>query len=174
MTTRQSVMLLVVLVLSLPGLFHSFKPLFYSKSITHREITRIAVLRKTAEVCRDIAASKGLDFNLIIDNNLSAGKVQKACLSTDTSTIVFEAAISTIYLSNAAVDLLFLLSAAHHFDDETFKEGRDIITKGLSVVKDHTKLGNFFGGRLSLGKICHTLQDFYSHSNWVELGNKAP
>lgn len=22
--------------------------------------------------------------------------------------------------------------------------------------------------------ICHTLQDFYSHSNWVELGNVEP
>uniref|UniRef100_A0AAZ1WUY8 von Willebrand factor A domain containing 10, tandem duplicate 1 n=1 Tax=Oreochromis aureus TaxID=47969 RepID=A0AAZ1WUY8_OREAU len=174
MSTRQSVMLLVVLVLSLPGLIHSFKPLFKSNSLTHRDITRIAVLRKTAEVCRDIAASKGLDFNLIIDNNLSAGKVQKACLSRDTSTIKFETAIASMYLSNAAVDQIFLLSAARHFDDETFHRGRDIITEGVSAVKAHAKLENYFRGRLSLGQICHTLQDFYSHSNWVELGNKAP
>ncbi|XP_063333347.1 von Willebrand factor A domain-containing protein 7-like [Pelmatolapia mariae] len=179
MTTRQSVMLLLVLVLSLPGLIHSFKPLFNSNSFTHREITRTAVLRKTAEVCRDIAASKGLDFNLIIDNNLSAGKVQKACSSMDTftsfvSTIKFETAIASMYLSNAAVDAIFLLSAARHFDDETFHRGRDIITEGASVVKAHAKIENYFRGRWSLGQICHTLQDFYSHSNWVELGNKAP
>ncbi|XP_039890206.1 von Willebrand factor A domain-containing protein 7-like [Simochromis diagramma] len=179
MTTRQSVMLLLVLVLSLPGLIHSFKPLFNSNSFTHREITRIAVLRKTAEVCRDIAASKGLDFNLIIDNNLSAGEVQRACSSMDTftsfvSTIKFETAIASMYLSNAAVDALFLLSAARHFDDETFQEGRDIITEGASVVKAHAKIENYIRGRWSLGQICHTLQDFYSHSNWVELGNKAP
>ncbi|KAL3996218.1 solute carrier family 6 (neurotransmitter transporter, GABA) member 1 [Sarotherodon galilaeus] len=179
MTTRQSVMLLVVLVLSLPGLIHSFKPLFNSNSFTHREITRTAVLQKTAEVCRDIAASKGLDFNLIIDNNLSAGKVQRACSSMDAftsfvSTIKFETAIASMYLSNAAVDAIFLLSAARHFDDETFQGGRDIITEGASVVKAHAKIENYFRGRLSLGQICHTLQDFYSHSNWVELGNKAP
>uniref|UniRef100_A0AAX7TYP7 von Willebrand factor A domain containing 11 n=1 Tax=Astatotilapia calliptera TaxID=8154 RepID=A0AAX7TYP7_ASTCA len=54
------------------------------------------------------------------------------------------------------------------------QEGRDIITEGASVVKAHAKKENYIRGRWSLGQICHTLQDFYSHSNWVELGNKAP
>ncbi|XP_030589549.1 von Willebrand factor A domain-containing protein 7-like [Archocentrus centrarchus] len=179
MTARQTMMLLVALVLSMPVLIHSFKPLFSSPSLTHRDITQRAVLRKTAEVCRDIAASKGLDFSLTIDNSLSVEMVQRACSSAGTSTsllstIKFVTSIATMYLSNAIVDQMFVLSAERHFDDETFQKGRDIITKGVSAVKASVKLENFNTGRWTLGQICHTLQDFYSHSNWVELGNKAP
>lgn len=35
-----------------------------------------------------------------------------------------------MYFSNAKVDVVFALSEEHHFDDETFQEGRDVITAG--------------------------------------------
>lgn len=44
----------------------AFKPLFHDGSITHREITQMAILRKTAEVCRDIATALGRDFTLAV------------------------------------------------------------------------------------------------------------
>lgn len=68
MALRLTVMFLLLVVLSLPGLIHSFQPLFsfYGSSITHRDITQRAVLRKTAEVCRDIAVSEGRDFSLTV------------------------------------------------------------------------------------------------------------
>lgn len=70
----------------------------------------------------------------------------------------------------------------------------------MSAVKASVKLGNLVAGRWTLGQVCHTLQvrvgavydhgrkpqvceimflilymkDFYSHSNWVEMGNNAP
>ncbi|KAK2815937.1 hypothetical protein Q5P01_026404 [Channa striata] len=179
MTAGQSVGLLVML--SLPGLVLSFQPLFTfeGNSATHRHITERAVLRKTAEVCRDIAASMGQDFSLIIDDRLTANMVQRACSSTGASTsllssAMFHFSIACIYLSNANVDLVFVLSPKHHFDDEIFEEGRDIITAGVSAVKASAKRQSFVGGRWTLGKVFHTLQDFYSHSNWVELGKKAP
>ncbi|XP_018520418.1 von Willebrand factor A domain-containing protein 7 [Lates calcarifer] len=181
MTARRTVMLLILVVLSLPGLIHCFQPLFTfdGNSSTHRDITQRAVLRKTAEVCRDIAASEGRDFSLTIDDSLSADKVQRACSSTGTSTIllssvIFQTSIAGMYFSNAIVDVVFALSEEHHFDDETFQGGRDVITSGVSAVKASVKLENFVAGRWTLGRVCHTLQDFYSHSNWVELGNKAP
>lgn len=74
MTARQTVMLLVALVLSMPSLIHSFKPLFSSRSFTHRDITQTAILRKTAEVCRDIAKSKGLDFTLTVSSRATLKK----------------------------------------------------------------------------------------------------
>ncbi|XP_074486744.1 von Willebrand factor A domain-containing protein 7 isoform X1 [Sebastes fasciatus] len=173
--------LVVAVVLSLPGLTHSFQPLFAfdGNSTTHRDITQMAILRKTAEVCRDIAASEGRDFSLTIDDRLSTYKVQRACSSTGTSTsllstVMFRTSIANMYFSNAKVDVIFALSEEHHFDDETFQGGRDVITAGVSAVKASVKLENFVAGRWTLGRVCHTLQDFYSHSNWVELGNKAP
>ncbi|KAE8300745.1 von Willebrand factor A domain-containing protein 7 Protein G7c Precursor [Larimichthys crocea] len=181
MAARQAVMLLLVVVLFRPGLIHSFQPLFSfdGNSTTHRVITERAVLRKTAEVCRDIAASEGRDFSLTIDDSLSIDKVQRACSSAGTSTsllstVIFQTSIAKMYFSNAQVDLIFALSEEHHFDDETFQGGRDVITAGVSAVKASVKKENFVGGRWILGAICHTLQDFYSHSNWVELGNNAP
>ncbi|XP_069024123.1 von Willebrand factor A domain-containing protein 7 [Embiotoca jacksoni] len=181
MTARETVLLLLVVVLSLPGLIHTFKPLFTfpGNSITHRDITRNAVLRKTAETCRDFAASEGRDFTLTIDNNLSVETVQRACVSTSSSTsplstVMFHDAIISMYLRNAIVDLVYALSDEHHFDKETFQGGRDVITAGVSAVKAAVKLENFVAARGILGQVCHTLQDFYSHSNWVELSNNAP
>ncbi|KAM7393983.1 hypothetical protein PAMP_020812 [Pampus punctatissimus] len=114
-----------------------------------------------------------------IDDDLSADKVQRACFSIGTSnsllsTVIFQTSIANMYFDNAKVDIVFALSAEHHFDDETFQGGRDVITAGVSAVKASVKLENFFTGRQTLGRVFHTLQDFYSHSNWVELGNTAP
>ncbi|KAL6110279.1 uncharacterized protein ACO6RY_19394 [Pungitius sinensis] len=172
---------MMALVVSLPGLVYSFNPLisFNGKSTTHRDITQRAVLRKTAEVCRDIAASEGREFLLTIDDNVSFLEVQRACSSTGSSTslqstIKFLNSILNMILSNAIVDVAFALSEKHHFDDESFRGGRDVIATGVAAVKASVRLENFVAGRSTLGRVLHTLQDFYSHSNWVELGNMAP
>ncbi|XP_029949229.1 von Willebrand factor A domain-containing protein 7-like [Salarias fasciatus] len=173
---RQVVVFLVVLLL--PGLSHSFNPNFGS-SVTHQNITVRAILRKTAEVCRDIAAATNGNFTLTIDDSLSVNTVLRAC-STDPSsnsplsTDNFQTAIKTIHTRNSHVDFFFAFSAARHFDNEAFEEGRNIITADLEKVKANVNSGNFEVGRETLGEICHTLQDFYSHSNWVELGKTTP
>ncbi|KAG7458467.1 hypothetical protein MATL_G00220550, partial [Megalops atlanticus] len=154
----------------------AFKPLFGS-SITHREITETAILRKTAEVCRALAATEGRDFVLPASESGSAFAVQRACTPRDDSLwsgTKFKASIMAMYLSNAQVDVLNALSDEHHFDGESFVGGRSLITQGVVSVKASVRQESFISARLTLGKICHTLQDFYSHSNWVELGNKRP
>ncbi|XP_010777135.1 von Willebrand factor A domain-containing protein 7-like [Notothenia coriiceps] len=181
MASRQTVVFLVAVVISLSDFIHSFQPLFSpdGNSSTHRDITLRAVLRKTAEVCRVMAASEGRDFRLTIDDSLSTDKVQRACSTTGTftsllSTVLFQTSIANMYFSNAKVDVVFALSEKHHFDDETFQGGRDVITAGVAAVKASVKQESFVAGRWNLGQVFHTLQDFYSHSNWVELGNKSP
>nr|XP_061792173.1 von Willebrand factor A domain-containing protein 7-like [Nerophis lumbriciformis] len=179
MSNKWSVVPLVVLTLT--GLAKSFQPLIASdvNSTTHRSITKRAALLKTAEVCRDIAKAEGKNFSLTIDDSLSVDQVQEACSFSDISTsllssIMFHASIASLYFSNANVDLTSASSDEHHFDGETFLKGRDLITKGVSAVKASVKQDNFIAGRWTLGSVCHTLQDFYSHSNWVELGNRSP
>ncbi|XP_056590951.1 von Willebrand factor A domain-containing protein 7 [Triplophysa dalaica] len=157
----------------------AFKPLFSDGSFTHREITHVAMLRKTAEVCRDIATAQGQDFTLTIENTMTASAVQKACSRSPASSSVlsatrFHLAIAETYFSNAAIDLQFMLSAKHHIDNEAFGEGRDLITQGVATVKAGVQRGSYISARVTLGALCHTLQDFYSHSNWVELGFAAP
>ncbi|XP_008274829.1 von Willebrand factor A domain-containing protein 7-like [Stegastes partitus] len=182
MMTRQSVtLLMVVVVLSLPRLTHCFQQAFSvdRTSVTHRDITLKAILRKTAEVCRDIAAADGRDFSLTIDDSLTVTKVQSACSSTPSSTSpnstdAFQTAINSIHRNNGRVGFNFELDVNYHFNNEAFQEGREIITAGLSTVKASVEQRNFDAAQQALGGICHTLQDFYSHSNWVELGKTTP
>ncbi|XP_029949225.1 von Willebrand factor A domain-containing protein 7-like [Salarias fasciatus] len=176
MMLRQVVTLLVVLLL--PGLSHSFNP-NYGTSVTHRSITVRAILRKTAEVCRGLAIATRGDFTFTIDDSLSVNAVLRACSSDPSSTSPFssddfQTAINKIHRHNSKVDLRYAFTAARHFDNEAFQEGRNIITAGLANVKTNVNSGNFATGRKILGEICHTLQDFYSHSNWVELGKTTP
>ncbi|XP_048052723.1 von Willebrand factor A domain-containing protein 7-like isoform X2 [Megalobrama amblycephala] len=176
------VSLVVVAVFLLQGaLFQppqasGFKILPADGSLTHQQITEAAFLRKMAEVCRDVAAARGRDFTLPINSKLTPTAVQRACSNSYSSLLkipTFSLAISQTSLSNAAVDGK-LLSTAHHFDNEDFKNGRDLITQGIAAVKVSMKQGRYLSARTSLGAVCHTLQDFYSHSNWVELGSTAP
>ncbi|KAJ8372224.1 hypothetical protein AAFF_G00293430, partial [Aldrovandia affinis] len=165
----------LLLALALPG-SQSFQPLsLFGRSITHRQITETAILQKTTEVCRAVATAEGREFTE--PRRLTASRVQRACFPGDDSLLSgaqFKAAIIEIYLSNAAVDVVYVLSDPHHFDGESFAGGRSLITKGVASVKAGVRRESFFSARLTLGTICHTLQDFYSHSNWIELENKRP
>ncbi|KAM3622749.1 uncharacterized protein V6R79_002777 [Siganus canaliculatus] len=174
-------MLLVTVGFALPSLIFCFNPFFSTDGISrgHPEITQTAILRKTAEVCRDIANSEGRDFSLIINDSLSVAEVQAACTvavneTCPISSYRFQIGIENIVLSNGLVDLTMAKEKAYHFHDETFQEGRNIITAGLASVKENVNLGRIVIARQRLGQILHVLQDFYSHSNWVELGNETP
>ncbi|KAM3623384.1 uncharacterized protein V6R79_010449 [Siganus canaliculatus] len=174
-------MLLVTVGFALPSLIFCFNPFFSTDGISrgHPEITQTAILRKTAEVCRDIANSEGRDFSLIIDDSLSVAEVQAACTvavneTCPISSYRFQIGIENIVLSNGLVDLTMANEKAYHFHDETFQEGRNIITAGLASVKENVNMNRIVIARQRLGQILHVLQDFYSHSNWVELGNETP
>ncbi|PWA19359.1 hypothetical protein CCH79_00018338 [Gambusia affinis] len=172
MAVGSSLHLLAALLLTLPGFAQSFMPnsLFFWV-LSHRDVTQTAILRKTAEVCRDVAAAEGRSFTLEITDTLSVNKVQKACSvplpGFPVSSEMFQAAINSVHHSS---DALLSPDPAFHFHSEAFLTGRSLITQGLSSLKDSVKKQNFQAARITLGRICHTLQDFYSHSNWVELG----
>ncbi|XP_072772562.1 von Willebrand factor A domain-containing protein 7-like [Nerophis lumbriciformis] len=175
MATVGSVLLPLAVVFALTAPTQSFDPVT-GASFNHRNITERAILRKAAEVCQNIAAANGVPFDLTIDDSLTPDQVVQACFSSTSlvSSVSFNAVIADIYLSNGDVDLRFAGRTEYHFNDETFEMGRTLITEGLSAVRASTNMGNFITARSVLGEVLHTLQDFYSHSNWVELGNTAP
>ncbi|CAL8402247.1 unnamed protein product [Boreogadus saida] len=141
-------------------------------SLNHQEITEEAILSATLLACRDIAQSVGTVFTFP-PGTLTAGAVAVACSSAESSKS-FRRAIFGIKARNVRVDLRHALNASFHFDDEMFLGGRRIIATGLTSVKASNREGNFETAREILGEILHPLQDFYSHSNWVELGNRSP
>jgi von Willebrand factor type D domain/Heterokaryon incompatibility protein Het-C len=71
-----------------------------------------------------------------------------------------------------------------HFSNEQFKQGSSWLIerrktildrlKAITQANDETaKNGAGLEARKLLGQALHTIQDFYAHSNWIELGHKA-
>ena len=70
-----------------------------------------------------------------------------------------------------------------HFSDEQFKEGSDWLITLKNQILDQLKLvtqeneadqsinGAGLKARQFLGQALHAIQDFYAHSNWIELGH---
>ncbi|XP_067258705.1 von Willebrand factor A domain-containing protein 7-like [Chanodichthys erythropterus] len=140
---------------------------------THVTITGHAVMAKIHEVCEAVAKSEGREFD---PTGSSPEELLRACLGTATGEVSgakFRTALNQIYMQNGFVDRDFMSSAPHHFNNEAFTEGRNLIIQGIAAIKANVRTDNLQSARESLGRVCHTLQDFYSHSNWVELGNKS-
>ncbi|XP_071362021.1 von Willebrand factor A domain-containing protein 7-like [Trachinotus anak] len=150
---------------------HGFE-ILPGRALDHLEITESAILNTTVQVCRALAQAEGTDF-IFPSQPFTAMAVAAAC-NAPKSTKSFRQAIISITLRNVRVDLRHAFNASFHFDEEMFIQGRNIITEGLRAVKASNKQENFEAAREKLGEILHPLQDFYSHSNWVELGNKLP
>ncbi|XP_056228230.1 von Willebrand factor A domain-containing protein 7-like [Seriola aureovittata] len=142
---------------------------------THVSITRTALLDKVKETCRAVAEAAGHEFN---PTGSSPEELVQACLGPtakgQVSGAKFHSALQEIYNQNGLVDRDFVNSDPHHFNSEAFLQGRGLITEGMVAIKANIRKDNFQAARETLGRVLHTLQDFYSHSNWVELGNTEP
>ncbi|XP_030602893.1 von Willebrand factor A domain-containing protein 7-like [Archocentrus centrarchus] len=142
------------------------------ESLSHLEITEQALLNVTVQVCRALAKTEGTAFTLPAQPFTAQG-VATACGAPQSSK-TFGLAIQEIKLMNAGVDIRHVLDASFHFDEEMFVQGKKIIIGGIQAVKASNKLKSYEAARQNLGEILHPLQDFYSHSNWIELGKKSP
>ncbi|XP_022540193.2 von Willebrand factor A domain-containing protein 7 [Astyanax mexicanus] len=169
---RISSVLLLVFLTHHPTLAFLPRSFGISTSKTHKIITREAILATTAAVCRAQALREGRNF--VQPNPLTVDSLAAACSSPDGAK-GFQMSIDTIVNNNAGVDLgRTFFNPVYHFDNERFVEARSLITNGSKTVKDSINEKSYEAARVKLGEILHTLQDFYSHSNWIELKNSAP
>ncbi|KAK4227017.1 hypothetical protein QBC38DRAFT_509967 [Podospora fimiseda] len=65
------------------------------------------------------------------------------------------------------------INAHWHCDGETFEAAKARITQLKNEAIAALKADDATGGRKAVGGALHTIQDFYSHSNWAELGNSG-
>ncbi|XP_069022000.1 von Willebrand factor A domain-containing protein 7-like [Embiotoca jacksoni] len=141
----------------------------------HVSITRAVLLQKVTETCRTVAEAAGHEFN---PTGSSPEELVRAYLGPtatgEVSGAKFHSALQEILVQNGLLDRDLANSAPHHFNSEAFSEGRDLITQGVVAIKANIRKENFQAARETLGRVLHTLQDFYGHSNWVELGNTDP
>uniref|UniRef100_A0A3Q1J284 VWFA domain-containing protein n=2 Tax=Anabas testudineus TaxID=64144 RepID=A0A3Q1J284_ANATE len=159
------------LLLMLTGVLGFDIGLSKGNSLNHQQITESAILDVTLHVCRTVALTEGKDFTSP-PQPFTSESVAAACGAKSSKS--FQEVISVIQQTNRQVDISHFFDASYHCDDEQLAEGRKIITDGLSAVKASNKLNNYKAAREQLGTLLHTLQDFYSHSNWVEIGYELP
>jgi hypothetical protein len=92
---------------------------------------------------------------------------QAAAASFLASGQLTSAEVATIISANTLQDFN-QIDSRRHFDNCTFAEGADYIASeweiGRSSENRHSQIA-----LTSFGRLLHTMQDFYSHSNWVEL-----
>ncbi|MFH7029218.1 MAG: HET-C-related protein [Heteroscytonema crispum UTEX LB 1556] len=73
-------------------------------------------------------------------------------------------------------DLPKQFNSEYHFDGEDFSGGskrvKDLKERVISKVTAASAEAT--SARNDLGTALHTVQDFYAHSNWVELGHSSP
>ncbi|XP_076003999.1 von Willebrand factor A domain-containing protein 7-like isoform X2 [Genypterus blacodes] len=166
--------LVTLLVLCLSGPSEAFVPIGGGAS-THVSIGGTALLQKVTDTCRAVVEASGHEFK---PTGHSPEELVRACLGPtatgEVSGAKFHSALQEIYVQNGLVDRDFVNSAPHHFNSERFMEGRGLIMEGMASIKANVRKENFQAARETLGRVLHTLQDFYSHSNWVELGNREP
>jgi hypothetical protein len=57
-----------------------------------------------------------------------------------------------------------------HFDAETFIQSNQRVMNFLTTINAALQVKDYSLARRLSGQILHTIQDFYSHSNWIEMG----
>ncbi|CAL8360954.1 unnamed protein product [Merluccius merluccius] len=142
-----------------------FLPDFWSRvltmswdSHTHQYITERAIL------------------NVTMDTLLGINKDQHSHDTPEHSRLGrgFWSAVGEVVRSNTATDILSATRSdpVYHFDSERVDGATAMLRWAWSQTLLSVRAGEHQSARRSLGQLFHSLQDFYSHSNWVEMGQR--
>ncbi|XP_078507386.1 von Willebrand factor A domain-containing protein 7-like [Lissotriton helveticus] len=139
---------------------------------THESLTRAGALSIALRVFQDLAQQKGrvLDASAL-KGDLVAEEIFKLYYGAPVSTKRFKMALDEIIRSNNEVDFLLPDDAKSHSAADKFTEAKMLILEKKKQIISNIIKERYPAARTSLGGLLHTLQDFYSHSNWIELGN---
>ncbi|XP_040844519.1 von Willebrand factor A domain-containing protein 7 isoform X1 [Ochotona curzoniae] len=147
-------------------------------SVTHQDLTEEAVLNITLQLFLEQPPPGRPPLRLqdFLGRTLLADDLFAAYFGPGTPSRRFRAATGEVSRANAAQD--FLPTARNnpdlHFDAERLSQGRTHLVGALRETLVATKALDYTLARQRLGAALHALQDFYSHSNWVELGEQQP
>ncbi|KAG7470601.1 hypothetical protein MATL_G00115630 [Megalops atlanticus] len=161
---RIGLCVLSCLLLAPPGCL-AFLPNFWSRvltlswdSYTHQYMTEQALLNITLDTLRRLPARRHGDAG--DEAELGRG---------------FWRAVREVVQSNAAMDFLSTTRSdpVYHFDSECIEGAIEMLRESWSQTLLSARAREYQGARVSLGRLLHSLQDFYSHSNWVEMGQTS-
>ncbi|XP_035687499.1 von Willebrand factor A domain-containing protein 7-like [Branchiostoma floridae] len=145
---------------------------------SHGAITRRAVLDAAADFLRDLPDCNLGSLATVRPSEIfqEISRIFMSCFGRVVSAARFYQAAIQIETANGGVDLSDVTGhlPSAHFDAEKFVDANarllDLRTGVLTAIEE----GEYEAARELTGQLFHTLQDFYSHSNWVEMGNTGP
>uniref|UniRef100_A0ABI7YA64 von Willebrand factor A domain containing 7 n=1 Tax=Felis catus TaxID=9685 RepID=A0ABI7YA64_FELCA len=175
--------LLLLLLLQLLPPASSFFPNIWSLlaapgSVTHQDLTEEAALNVTLQLFLDQPPPGRPPLRLedFLGHTLLADDLFAAYFGPGSPSRRFRAALGEVSRANAAQD--FLPTSRNdpdlHFDAERLGQGRTRLVGALREALVAARALDHTLARQRLGAALHALQDFYSHSNWVELGQQQP
>jgi hypothetical protein len=146
---------------------------FWSKDDrTHIDLTKCSLYKITYDLLSD-QYSSSIDISKFGTITIDRGKCKNAAKLLKTvikavglSWRDFDKAVETISESNRLVDIYEALNTAAHFDDETFAQGARRISDLKYAAIEAVRKDDYVSSRRYVGQLFHTIQDFYSHSNW--------
>ncbi|XP_072285638.1 von Willebrand factor A domain-containing protein 7 [Pyxicephalus adspersus] len=173
--------LLLLWCLALPG-GHTFFPNFWSKvlsftwgSYTHQDLTEEAVLNITLQILleKKHPTRPPLRWEDFEGKTLTPDNILLAYYGNEVSLRQYRTSMRQIVSANANMDFLngTRNDPIRHFDSERVRQGNSLLLRAREELLSYIKAKEYGGAREILGHILHALQDFYSHSNWVELGH---
>jgi hypothetical protein len=106
---------------------------------------------------------EGVGFKLEYHADITKTANYKPC----NPVILSDSNLGKVIIANLSQDL-DQVDSDHHFDNCCFEEGAKYIEgEWKNVQAQADKLSD--NGLAAFGRLLHTVQDFYAHSNWVEI-----
>ncbi|CAF3261285.1 unnamed protein product [Rotaria sp. Silwood2] len=159
---------------------------FLFQGITHADITELGIIRSLARFFYDtrirpnnnntrlVNEDEYLTTDYTIDNLYELAYPEYNALQVAYYSLPFKFIVDFIITQNVLTDFddqTKKLSEAH-FDNELFMNASKRILQFRQIIINNIRDVNedLTNARQILGQSLHTLQDFYSHSNWIEMG----
>ncbi|XP_012886556.1 PREDICTED: von Willebrand factor A domain-containing protein 7 [Dipodomys ordii] len=147
-------------------------------SISHQHMTEEAALNVTLQLFLEhpLPDRPPLRLEDFLGKTILTDHLFAAYFGPEYTSRQFRAALREVSRANAAQD--FLPNTKNdpdlHFDAERLDQGRTRMTEALQETVVAARAHDYTLARQRLGAALHALQDFYSHTNWVELGIQEP
>ncbi|XP_058026402.1 von Willebrand factor A domain-containing protein 7 isoform X1 [Ahaetulla prasina] len=161
---------------------HGFFPNIWSRtmgftwgSITHQDMTEDAILNVTLRLFSAMPhpiTGNRIQEEDFKDKTLLADDIFAAFYGPEVSAKRFRGAVAEVANANAAMDFGNTTrdDPVFHFDSELIQSANSWLLHVRKEILQAVRSEQYGIARKKLGQLLHSLQDFYSHSNWVELG----
>ena len=139
---------------------------------THDDITGLGLKRALIKFFKDQKPELDLD----ISSNLTLSAIYQLVYGKCASPLNFLDSVKDISDANVFMDgPATALDPVFHFDSEKIVESQDMLTSRYpKIIAAATQQQNYKSARQLIGRSLHAIQKFYSHTNWLEMGQDEP